>query len=296
MICRVVFGSHLYGTATETSDEDWRGIFMPSREQVLLGKIPKSCRPGKEDVEYYSLHRFVELGLQGQTLAIDMLHANYGHVVLGDKYGWIWEKLVECRKLFLSKQMRAFVGYARSQAAKYSLRGDRLSRLVEFKNIISRTPGGDVPLAFFWNDVPKDAERINPQGISELQIAGKWFAKTVSVSFVRDSVDKAIASYGRRVKNAEGIDWKALSHAVRVAQELSEILAFGQIEFPLKTAPQLLRIKNGEMPLADVQALLDKELAFVELAMHQSVLPLEPDVTFWNNFLQEITHEIICDC
>ena len=35
------FGAHLYGTDTKTSDLDYKGIFLPSVEEILLNKIPK---------------------------------------------------------------------------------------------------------------------------------------------------------------------------------------------------------------------------------------------------------------
>ena len=33
-----VFGSHLYGTNTENSDKDYKGIFLPSVKNLILGK------------------------------------------------------------------------------------------------------------------------------------------------------------------------------------------------------------------------------------------------------------------
>jgi len=36
LICEMVFGSHLYGTATEKSDRDFKGIFLPTAEEILF--------------------------------------------------------------------------------------------------------------------------------------------------------------------------------------------------------------------------------------------------------------------
>ena len=36
-----LYGSNLYGTALPTSDTDYRGIFIPSMEDLLLGKAEK---------------------------------------------------------------------------------------------------------------------------------------------------------------------------------------------------------------------------------------------------------------
>jgi len=42
IIVKMKFGSHLYGTATVDSDLDYKGVFLPSKKEVLLGKIHKS--------------------------------------------------------------------------------------------------------------------------------------------------------------------------------------------------------------------------------------------------------------
>jgi predicted nucleotidyltransferase len=37
IIVKMKFGAHLYGTATSDSDLDYKGIFLPTKEQLLLG-------------------------------------------------------------------------------------------------------------------------------------------------------------------------------------------------------------------------------------------------------------------
>ena len=93
------FGSHLYGTATETSDHDFKGVFLPTIWDILLGKIPKAyhynSKKGNEerntekdiDIEIYSLHYFIDLACQGQTVALDMVHAP-GDCLLVNTAGW----------------------------------------------------------------------------------------------------------------------------------------------------------------------------------------------------------------
>jgi predicted nucleotidyltransferase len=46
----MVFGSHLYGTNSETSDRDYKGVFMPTREQILLQRIPHSINESTKKV------------------------------------------------------------------------------------------------------------------------------------------------------------------------------------------------------------------------------------------------------
>lgn len=38
IIMETVFGSHLYGLNTPTSDKDYKGIFLPHPRDILLGK------------------------------------------------------------------------------------------------------------------------------------------------------------------------------------------------------------------------------------------------------------------
>ena len=137
MIVRLKFGSHLYGCETETSDQDIKGIFMPTKEQIFLGKIPKSINEntktgeGKNtkddtDSEIYSLHYFLKLACEGQTVAVDMLYAPDNMIL---ETSDIWGKIVKERKKFITKNMQAFLGYCLRQCSKYSCKGSRLYAL-----------------------------------------------------------------------------------------------------------------------------------------------------------------------
>jgi predicted nucleotidyltransferase len=132
IICRTIFGSKLYGTDSPDSDTDYKSVFMPTEMEILTGKIPKTInmttgknnsRNSAEDIDHesFSLHYFMELLYQGQTVALDMLHGNLETIQTP-----IWRELKSRRREFYTKNMRAFVGYARKQAAKYGVKGSRL--------------------------------------------------------------------------------------------------------------------------------------------------------------------------
>jgi len=307
MICQIKFGSHLYGKATEKSDIDFKGIFLPTVEEIFLGRIPKTFAdgtsddsrknlPGEEDSQFYSLHHFLRLAAQGQTVAIDMLFAPENCIFKDPQFGWIWDEIVKNRQKLLSKDMNAFIGYARGQAFKYSLKGERLTKLHDFVTVLQGVTDG--PLSKVWITLPKDAERINPQGIRELQIGGKWFGESTASRLVLDAINKQIARYGVRANataDAGGIDWKALSHAVRVTKELVELISFKTITFPLKDAELILAIKKGEVPLEKVQQILDADFAFVEFQAHQSTLPDSVDMKWCDQFLFDIVQRSVHD-
>lgn len=298
-IVRIRFGSHLYGTSTPASDEDWKGLFVPETRDVLLGRIPKTAEaekgsdgvknaPGEMDRENYSLHHFIKLAVQGQTVALDMLYAP-NEMTMPGSYYWIWSELQREKSRFLSKSMNAFVGYARAQAAKYSLKGERLEKLQDFVGSLSGACR-EVRLETYWNRLPKDDEREGPH-CKELQIGGKWFGETTAVGLVIDAVERQIARYGKRANAAAGsggIDWKALSHAVRVALELEDLLTKGEIEFPLIYAPYLTNIKTGELSLESVQDRLDTTLERIESLSSASSLPEKVDAKWWDDWLAAI--------
>ena len=87
------FGSTLYGMNSPESDIDYKGIFVPNKEDLLLGKKMKSLnfstgndksKNSKEDidVEVWSLHYFLELLQKGETSAVDLLFSMNSNSVI----------------------------------------------------------------------------------------------------------------------------------------------------------------------------------------------------------------------
>jgi len=289
VICLITYGSHLYGTATETSDKDFRGIFMPSKWDLALNKKLTSKKDHEEeDTEYFPLHKFIDLALQGQTIALDMLFAPEELTIITSP---LWEKMKAEREDFLFKEMNAFVGYARTQARKYSAKGDRLSEAESLLELLDKTDP-DVRMSNIWDKLPLGLylEYINDdvQGILQYRALNRTIKSTYKVGYVREMMSSVMSEYGKRAKRAydeKGADWKALSHAVRIPLELLEIYKEGRITFPIKKRELVLKIKRGEMPLPKVIDLIDKLVEKVELEKDNSGLPDEPDTKFWELFL-----------
>ena len=76
------------------------------------------------------------------------------------------------------------------------------------------------------------------------------------------------------------MDWKALSHAVRVANEALELLSTANVTFPLPNAAHILEIKRGLLPYDDVASEIEKLLEEVERASELSELRDEADQCF----------------
>ena len=304
LIVKTVFGSHLYGTDTEDSDKDYKGIYMPSMEDIILGRIKKSIVTNTKegdrskntaedvDIEIYSLQYFIELALEGQTAALDMLHTPSSQAEVTCPI--IWYKLQSLRHMFYTKDLKAFTEYCRKQAAKYGVKG---SRIAAIKSVISLLYSNhpNSKMLDIWHKLPINEHAYmvenTPNNLRQYQICGKKFQETVKVGYVLPVLEKYMNEYGARAKLAEkneGIDWKAVSHALRVAYQTRSILVDGDIKFPLQQAEFLRLVKRGKKHYMDeVLPVLEKLMDEVEVLSHSSKLPEEPDREFWENFVVE---------
>jgi hypothetical protein len=116
--------------------------------------------------------------------------------------------------------------------------------------------------------------------VRQLEVCGRKVPFTASIKTARDMVERLVAEYGQRARRAEshaGIDWKALSHAVRVGREAVELFSTGRIVFPLPYADHLVRIKRGELAYETVADEIERLLEAVEASAAASSLPDAPD-------------------
>lgn len=309
VIVKMKFGSHLYGTATDSSDSDYKGVFMPSKEQVFLGRIPKSINTGTKkgnkskntsedmDTEMYSLHYFVHLACQGETAVLDMLHAPDSMII--DKSG-LWDEIVGNRHRFYTKNLKAFVGYARRQASKYGIKGSRLSdakAVLEFIDSykLETSFTRDVPAKVkdVWDILPSGEHILKHEpdlrGIRMYEVCGRKVGETATLNHLYAVVKHFHDVYGERARKAannEGIDWKAVSHAFRAAFQVKQILAEGTITFPLKEADYLREVKVGKLDYqGEVAPWLNSLIEEVEGLSRKSSLPEKVDRVFWDDFI-----------
>ena len=115
------------------------------------------------------------------------------------------------------------------------------------------------------------------------EVCGKKLPFTASIKSAREVVRKLVSDHGQRALQAErddGIDWKALSHAVRVGREAVELFETGRIVFPLSCAPELRAIRGGGLKYADVAAAIERLAGDVETAARSSTLREKPDQNF----------------
>lgn len=317
-IVELSFGSHLYGTNTPQSDTDIKGIYIPEARDILLGRYAKtvsSTRPKREgerntkddvDTEFFSLDRYLELLMAGQTVALDMLFApDFANAHP------ITRTLYENRHKLLNKNVTSFIGYTKQQASKYGIKGSRLDALNNVETWLGALPPrsrlGDhlkgieeliaacTPLVSLEKTpLVRVVQIVSPIGPNErglmphLEVCGKMYSFTTHVQNVYDQVHKKALGYGDRARMASvegGIDWKALSHAVRVASEAIELLKTGHITFPCPNRELQLAIKTGKVKYAEVAELIEQGLVDLLAAQEVSFLREESDKEWADNLV-----------
>lgn len=296
-LVRIAHGSHLYGTSTPASDRDYKGVHLPSGHAIVLqraedvierGFVAKSGTKNTADAiddQSFSLQKFFGMLAKGDTVAIEILFAP---PLEADA---LWPEIQTVGRLLLNRQCKGFVGYCVRQAAKYGIKGSRMAAvrdLLEFldfqKNATQRLGVLEGPLRVWsegrehvkWENIP------NPNGSDNwhIDVCDRKMPMTAAIKEAFAVYQKVWDNYGERARAAmtnEGIDWKAVSHAVRVARQAIELLETGVITFPRPDAAELLEIKQGLRSYAEVSPMLESLVANVGYASGVSALPEKTD-------------------
>lgn len=319
-IVRMRFGSHLYGTNTPESDLDIKAIYLPTARDILLQRVKPAVTGHREkakgekntaddtDFEAYSPAKFLNLLSEGQTVALDMLFAPPGAML--ETPDAIWREMQDLAPRLFSKKTTAFVSYCRQQARKYGVKGERLSAvrlaldgLTEIEanygsNEKLGAAAGELAALTETNPLLAIVQLPNPDGslASYFDVAGKKAIFSASIKAARAMTQSLFDEFGARTRAAEanqGVDWKAMSHSVRIARQAIEFLETGRIIFPRPEAAHLLAIKRGELPYEVVGAEIEDLLSAVELAAVRSNLPDDCDPTIADDFVMRLYEGIV---
>lgn len=317
-LVRVVHGSHLYGTSTPQSDRDYKAVHIPSGEAILLGR-PENVidlgtaakgadgknLPEAIDCQSFSVQKFFEMLMKGDTVATEILFAPY------DECNPMWPAIRGVGRRLLNRQCKGFVGYCVRQAAKYGIKGSRMGTVKALLDHLSglgaMNGGPSIKLGMHeaslreWSKGREHVKWVNiphPNGADcwHIDVCDRRMPMTVVAAEAYKVYEKVWDNYGERARQAmtnEGIDWKAMSHAVRVAEQAIELLDTKRITFPRPNARDLLEIKKGSLPYDLVSKRLERLVAEVSEASLRSQLPEQSDVALAERCVLNIYKEQI---
>lgn len=322
---KTLFGSKLYGTNTPQSDEDWKEVFLPDPDLLLMGKKlsnivhstgQPNARNTKDDVDYewIPIHVFAKDALGGKTYAIEVAFAVLGrgnHARQELTAPWFYEFTHELVSKFLTSNVKSMVGYAKSQVQVYRIKGSRLATARKFAeyldaSIANRTYKLTDRLHLMLPWVKENSDKYLFHSTYEehgdvfdaISLLEKQYRCNITFEEAVTRTKALMDKYGSRAFSAElaCVDWKATAHSVRIVQEAIELLKTHKLEFPFKQEQvrHLLDIKHGNVPLDDVAEELAQLFDELDMAKESTTLPppsLELDVEF-EKWLKNWMHRI----
>ena len=313
-----MYGSKLFGTDNDNSDTDYKGIFIPNKNDVLLKRdiehynyntnVKYKNEKDDVDLQLYSIYKWFNLLKKGETGALDLLFSLFREDTQVYKDAVFVKIMKENYRRFYNKKLHSFIGYCVGQSKMYNIKGERFNELHDFvehfKSIAIENP--EKKLENYFKNIEKIFEKKSYKYVKFIkasisrgnqaykegryvELLGKRFSGSVSVAYFTKLITEMEEQFGHRTRDASrGVDYKALSHAVRVINEIEELLDDEFITFPLKNRVYISSIKEGNEALENVMHYLDVKLDEVQDKLENSALPDKSDEEFIDNLILEL--------
>ena len=286
LVFLTLFGADLYGTAqADKSDRDWRGLFLPLPETLVLGQMVRTlhlttgqtdrCNLAEDlDLDLWSVQYWLKLLSAGDIGALDLIFAP-SHpeavIYIDSRLSPFFDQPL---RLLDTIHSRAYADYSLKQAAKYGIKGSRLAVCRALQRYLqtghlppqTRLEGHLEALVEAGGDL-KFCRLAEVQNRPGLYLGGKLFPGGLKITELRAWLEKEMLRYGNRAAEAEanrGLDVKALSHAIRALSQVREIFETGRLVFPLKNRAEITAIKEGCLTWAELSPLILERLAEVD--------------------------------
>ena len=287
-------GSHLYGTNTPTSDEDFSGVFVApeeyylglnSVEEVDFSVVSKredgKNNPDAVDRKFYEFRKFVRLSLENNPNVIEQLFVNEPNLLFVNDLG---RELLSHRHMFLHRGLKhKFLGYGFSQKHKMIIRTDKF---YELKNALDWMKDFNKPDTYMVELKEKGLPFMVFKQ-KHVTIGDLDFELTRQLRWVQKKVEERLSKVGNRKELylEKGYDTKFASHFLRLLIEGMELLETGDLQFPLRDRQLVLEVKEGKWNLNEVLKLGDEVERWVEKLSGKSPLPGRPRFDEVNGFV-----------
>jgi hypothetical protein len=127
-VLMTIAGSALYGTATPESDDDIRGVFLPSKEQILLGSSSygvdnnsdaTQMGAGDIDVSAVSYSRYLALLGKLDMISVELLFAGQSSDFRVGPVHPLYQRIWERREDIFAGSSRSAIGHARQRIGAF---------------------------------------------------------------------------------------------------------------------------------------------------------------------------------
>jgi len=287
-ILEYISGSKLYGTDDQFSDTDIRGVFICPKKYLLNINKPQQFEDKENDIVFYEIVKFFKLLAENNPNIIETLFVPDEFILYKNNY---WDKIVENKKLFISKKCRfTFLGYATSQVKRI-----RSHRKFIMNPINSQPQRSDFGLPDY-SVVPKDqytailsisSDFVN-QEFKDIVIKEKQYQIAMSEWNAYQNWKKERNPKRRDLEEKFKFDTKHAMHLMRLIKMGEELLKTGECYVNRPDAPELIAIKEGKYTYDEFESLLEGIEDHFDELYNKSTLPHSPDHKRINKLLYEI--------
>ena len=289
LILEIKSGSHMFGTNTPDSDQDFVGIFMPPPE-ILFGlqecELVTMNEESKDsegrntseavDRTFYNIKKFVKLALQNNPNIINVLFASPASVVFQTVEG---AELLGYRCFFPHKGCyHRYVSYARSQKHKMLIKACNYEELQETLTELEKEHHRYTRRLTDAYQEGNEYLKISEESSAHFKVGDLLLDRKLVISDAIAKVSKRIKMAGNRTQLIAkyGFDTKFGSNLIMLLRQGVELLRTGKLTLPLPYAQEIIDIKQGKLEaqkVLELATVLEKE---AKEACTNSVLPSEP--------------------
>lgn len=311
VILLAIGGSRSYGTDTENSDWDWRGVALNSKKEILTNKNFEQFVNEHTDTTIYSFNKFVSLLINCNPNTIEILGCKPEHYVYLSPIG---KELIDNRHLFLSKKcIYSFGGYANQQLWRLSNKSARLvSQEEQERHILSSIQSAATTFkdkfALYDDDsinlyVDKsDREEYDSEIFMDINLKHYPLRDYKGMWSEMNNIVKDYAKIGKRNSHAieRGKLSKHMMHLIRLYLMCLDILENGEIvTYREKDHDFLMEIRNGKyldenrQPIAEFYEIVEEFEAKMQNAKETTALPENPDYKKIQEFVMSVNERIV---
>lgn len=306
-------GSYAYGTNTEDSDIDIRGIATHSPEDILTRSGFEQVCNEQTDTVVYSLEKIIGLLSNCNPNTIEILGLEpWQYIYISD----VGQALVDNADMFLSKKaVYSFGGYAASQLRRLSNKAVRtVAQEERERHILASVENARYTFTEKYFQYPDDSIRLYIDKSQREEFDTEIFMDVNLQHYpLRDyksmwgemhNIVKDYASVGKRNRNAIEHNklTKHMMHLVRLYLMCFDILKDGRIiTYREKDHDFLMSIRNGDyldenkQPTKEFYAIVDGYDKELNRLKETTRLPSDPDYNRIKKFLADVNFDIVAN-
>jgi len=304
-------GSHAYGTNTENSDLDVRGVTLNQKKELLTNISFEQFTNDATDTTIYAFNKMIQLLSNCNPNVIEMLGLIPEHYLYVSSIG---QELLDNKKMFLSrKALYSFGGYANAQLRRLD---NKAMRLVDQErqemHIFNSIQNARLtfPEKYFY--YPEDSinlyidEAVNPDYNTEIfmdvNLKHYPLRDYRAMWSEMNEIIKSYAKIGKRNSHAieHGKLGKHMMHLVRLFYMCIDILEKEEINTYRREEHNLLMdIRNGKFlddnmqPIPEFFEMVDELEKKMNYAAENTSLPDNPDYDRIIDFQASVNERIV---